>query len=362
MSATANRLPLIDALKALASQVIVLHHFAAYGPLSLAFEDLAPTLQGWLYDYGRIAVQVFLVVAGFLAARSLAPRGRAAFKEPHRIILKRYLRLVPPFAAALALAILCSTIARTWMDDEAIPDPATLRQYLVHIALAHGIAGTSALSAGVWYVAIDFQLFALFTLLIWLGGRLGGKRVNAAPFLVATLAAASLFYFNRDSTWDDWGIYFFGSYALGAAALWASDRDRSTSWLGALWAVGVFALVVDFRLRIAVALGVALTLGIVRRVGLFHHWPEFRPVEFLGRISFSIFLIHFPVYLLVNALFERYGDGSASQAAFTLIAAWLTSIAAGYTFFRQVESRPARYWPQQAAAVAAVLLGRLGFR
>ena len=37
-----KRLPFIDALKALASQLIVLHHLAFYGPMSDYARSLAP--------------------------------------------------------------------------------------------------------------------------------------------------------------------------------------------------------------------------------------------------------------------------------------------------------------------------------
>lgn len=358
MNSSPARMPLIDALKALASQLIVLHHLAAYGPLAEAVEDIAPNVLAWLYDYGRIAVQVFLVVAGFLAARSLAPEGRAVFREPLGIIWKRYLRLVAPFVGALLLAIACAAVARAWLDDDAIPEKASLAQFLAHVLLLQGILDFDALSAGVWYIAIDFQLFALFAVILWTARNLGGRRINLAPGLVAALAAASLFYFNRDPAWDNWGLYFFGSYGLGVAAFWASDRRRRTAWLGALWTVGLAALMFDFRLRIAVALAVALGLGISRRSGLFDQWPEFRPVEFLGRISFSVFLVHFPIYLVVNALYDNHAGESDASALVFLAAAWATSIAAGYAFYQLVESRPAGYWPSRLLSRVSPVFGR----
>ena len=52
MNTLPRRMPLVDALKALASQLIVLHHFSAYGPLADALDDLVPALAGWLFDYG----------------------------------------------------------------------------------------------------------------------------------------------------------------------------------------------------------------------------------------------------------------------------------------------------------------------
>ena len=77
-----SRLPLIDAFKAIASQLIVLHHLSAYGPLSATVQQAAPGLIGWFYDYARMAVQVFLVIAGFLAVRGLSPGGQALAGSP----------------------------------------------------------------------------------------------------------------------------------------------------------------------------------------------------------------------------------------------------------------------------------------
>ena len=47
MSQSSARMPLIDALKAIASQLIVLHHLSAYGPLSVTMqqEELSVFLQ-----------------------------------------------------------------------------------------------------------------------------------------------------------------------------------------------------------------------------------------------------------------------------------------------------------------------------
>ena len=53
------RYPLIDVLKALAAQFIVLHHFSVYGPVSDSLHAAWPWVMGMLYEYGRIAVQVF---------------------------------------------------------------------------------------------------------------------------------------------------------------------------------------------------------------------------------------------------------------------------------------------------------------
>lgn len=79
MSQVSSRLPLLDTAKGLACAAIVAHHLAFYGPMSDIAQPLAPDLMAWLYDYARMAVQIFLVLGGYLAAASLAPEGVARF-------------------------------------------------------------------------------------------------------------------------------------------------------------------------------------------------------------------------------------------------------------------------------------------
>ena len=221
MTSPHSRTPLIDMIKGVACATIVWHHLAFYGPMSDIAQPLAPDLMAWLYDSGRRAVQVVLVLGGYLAAASLAPQGLARFDSASQQITRRFVRLVVPYSVALLLAVLVAALVGNWMDHPSVPGAPDLGKLVANALLLQDIVGEEALSAGVWYVAIDFQLFALMALLLW-----SGRIRIVAPALVLAVATASLFWFNRDARWDNWAIYFFGSYGLGAAAWWASDRKQ----------------------------------------------------------------------------------------------------------------------------------------
>lgn len=342
MRAAPSRLVFVDVLKAVASQLIIFHHLAFYGPLSDVAQSLAPGLMHWFSDYARVAVQAFLVVGGFLAARGLAPQGELLSPHPLSLIAKRYLRLVLPFGAALVVAVVGAALARSCMDHDSIPGAPTAGQCLAHVLLLQNILDVDALSAGVWYVAIDFQLFALLVLVLWATRRVWGRGTQGAALgrmAVLGLALASLFYFNRDGEWDNWALYFAGAYGLGSLAYWATNPGRRPFWLGLMCAATLLALGVDFRVRIAVALMVALSLAWARRSGYLERWPQWAWVAFLARISYSVFLVHFPVCLVVNGVLVDYVVGSPWLAAMGMGAAWLTSLAAGALFYHYVESR-----------------------
>ena len=53
--------------------------------------------------------------------------------------------------------------------------------------------------------------------IVWLGGKTAYAK-NVVLMLTTLMVAASLFWFNRDASLDDWAPYFFGAYAMGAIA------------------------------------------------------------------------------------------------------------------------------------------------
>ena len=328
----------IDGLKILASQLIVLHHFAAYGPLADALDGATPRLSDWFYDYARMAVQVFLVLGGFLAARSLAPDHRSPITLPlFRLVWQRYWRLVPAFAVALLFTMASSALARHWLPADFIPNTPTWREFLAHITLLNGILDVDSISVGVWYVAIDFQLYVLLALMLWLG-RAWAKAAVVGLMLV------SLFYFNRNPLWDPWAIYFFGAYGLGAIAYWAARSSRAGGWLLLFAALCVAALAIDFRGRLVLALVTASLLGWVqwhsvqgRPLAPTMPPPWARGLRALSNSSYALFLVHFSVLMLGNAWFSRLNSASAAWAGLVLLTCWLISMALASLFVRWVE-------------------------
>jgi peptidoglycan/LPS O-acetylase OafA/YrhL len=345
-----QRLSLIDAFKAVAAQVIVLHHLCFYGPMSDVAVQALPWLIHAFADHGRLAVQLFLVVGGFLAARSLAPEGHLPpGRDAPRLVLQRYLRLIAPIPVLLVIAVAATETARHLMTDDSLGDPATATQVVAHLLLVHKLLGFDSLSAGLWYVAIDFQLYALMVLLLWLGHQgatqRGERRRHPAALLVLLFGAASALVLNRHAVLDDTALYFFASYALGAFAWWSwfPRHPRLRKMALILVAATLVALVIDFRERLALALLVALALRSLGRHGHLTRWGHSRLLAWLSDISYSLFLVHFPVLLLVNALFTHYASPTPGVQLLGMGIAWGFAVLAGDAFHRGVE-QPLNAW------------------
>lgn len=352
-----DRLLWIDAVRALAAQTIVLHHLSIYGPVARSLAQAAPGVMGWLDEYGRIAVQVFLVLGGALSARALARARALHARSVMRLLCARYLRLFVPFYGALVLVVLASAAGRLWLDENWIapmPDALTV---LAHLTGLYDYLGIEALSAGAWYVTIDWQLHAVVILMAWACMQAPvSVRQALWPAAVAGLAALSLLWINRHAAWDVQPLYFFGSFALGMAAAWLAESRQTGERLGALaiLACAVLGLILAWRLRIAVALVTAIVVclglsgwgawvdrmlrdpdrpfaGLLRRV-----------IQFLGDTAYSLFLVHFAMCILVNAWFVRLSPGNASAAASAFLAAWALSLGLAWALYRVVEVPLAR--------------------
>ena len=327
-----NRSLVIDLLKIVAAQAIVMHHLSVYGPMADTLYEAWPAASDAFFNYSRLAVQVFLVMGGYLAAQAI--RFDAPAPSPQQVgqlVWRRYVRLMPPYWVALLLISALVWLCRGHIEGDWLVASPTWGAVLAHALTLQGLLGLPSLSAGVWYVAMDFQLYVLLVLLVSLART--PRRLTLA---VAALCAASMLYFNRQAQWDNWSLYFFGSYGLGVLAAWSRRSTRHARLFAAMVAVALVALWIAPRIRLEVALATAVVLS------LSTHWrtPTNELGQWLSRLadsSYGMFLTHYGVIVVVSAVWgitARVGLGWAWALS---MAAWWLSVGTGMAFHHWVE-------------------------
>ncbi|CAM3735112.1 acyltransferase family protein [Polynucleobacter arcticus] len=312
----ANSLFFIDLLKVFAALLIILHHLSNYGQLALDARAALPGLMAWLFEYGRYAVQIFLVMAGYLAAQSLTRFANAKLNGRNllRVIINRYLRLFAPYITALIFTIFCAWIARFWVSDEFVGEQETLGQLIAHLFFLQGILGLDSISAGAWYVAIDWQLYSVLAILL-----VSFSSYQALIWFISIVAVSSLLYFNRSAQFEAYFIYFIGAYSLGVLAYLARNFANKKIQIlakASLIGIGVIILISTWQavwLRNYLAWFVALLLFV---------WGNMSyPVTSRSKLkagalcaiawasprSYCAFLIHFAFILLANTLYIASG-------------------------------------------------------
>jgi len=322
-------------LRAVAAVIIAWHHFALYPPLKDWAAPVLGHLLDWLADHAR-ATQVFFVVGGYVIALSMSRRD---WRLPAlgRYVLQRYCRLGLPYLAAMALVCLAYLYGRDWLPEEITGSPVTLSQVLAHLFFLQGLLGYEQLSAGFWFVCINFQLALVYGACLWLRDSLGKGRLNVPLLLGWPLAAFSLFHFNLNGDWDGWWLYFFPYFFMGLVIHHAVHRARSPLpfWLYGLLLVAAMGF--EWRWRLLSALLVGLLLWHSEWRGWGARWPNHPALMQLGRMSYSLFLVHFPMLVMIGALWTRLELNSPELAALGLVLAFVGSLLVAQLFHRWIE-------------------------
>ncbi len=305
----------------------------------------------WLFEYGRYAVQIFLVMGGYLAAQSLTRTNDV--KNPRtalKLIFNRYLRLFAPYVVALLVTIFCAWVARFWVQDEYVGESETLGQFLAHLFFLQGILGLDSISAGAWYVAIDWQLYAVLAIMLGMF-----PNFRSLIWVSTILIVASLLYFNRLSAYENYFIYFIGAYGLGVLAQLAKNySDPTVNRLARILIViiGLIIIASSFHhlwIRNILAYFVAIAL-IIWGGRAYKDQKHAKMHNFVlsilwgSRRSYCAFLLHFSFILIANAIYIASGLSLKNNGLIalglmlaTLVFSW---IAANYLYrFIEVPTR-----------------------
>ena len=337
------RLRYIDALRGIAALLVLWLHVAnCYRALS---PETAAHVR-WLNDFvstidiGRIGVVVFFLISGFVIPFSIRRDSGAPVVS---FAIRRLFRIYPAYWLSLPLA----AYVFYWM----VGRPFTAGEFLVNTTMLQQVFGVRHAEPVYWTLLVEIAFYALCILLL-LGRSLYSARRVA--LLSGTLAALHLFgvsmmWFNRpvftvaaSFLMLNLSVMLWGT--LYRFALDRHDDDRLARF--AFWGLGMFYLVVLPlgasiagkplpNYTVSYALAFLVFIGGTRFLRI-----ETRLTDWLGRISYSIYLFHpivfQPIYLWL--LTQPTGSTWRTQhLAVYLIVNLALTLAAAALVFRFVE-------------------------
>jgi peptidoglycan/LPS O-acetylase OafA/YrhL len=158
-----------------------------------------------------------------------------------------------------------------------------------------------------------------------------------AQAVLLPLALAALFHWNLSDDHDWWFGFFFGSYYLGMTAAWC-NRGELPRWYGlCVVAIAIAALAFEWRPRLVLALAATGLFMIGHARGWLSSWLRGPVWSYLGRHSYSLFLIHFPLCLVMNGLCATATAGRPWLALTAMFATYFTSLLAADLLSRTVD-------------------------
>lgn len=316
-NATLGYRPDVDGMRALAVVIVVLYH------------------AGIVCRGGFVGVDVFFVISGYLITHLLLRDFKEGRFSMAQFWERRVRRIFP--------AMFCMVLA-TFVAGLLLPSPSDLAE-MGRVVVAQSLMSANWYYLGLgldyftdpgfqpllhmWSLAVEEQFYLLFPLLLWGGRRYFFGRPNRlwiwmlAGFVGSLGLAvvwlpknsAAVFYGSPTRAWEILG----GALLAAGPAAWF----RAGRWLRELsaWA-GLLAILVPVRLYSddtlfpglaavppclgAMALiwansaGPASTVGSAGTLTLVGRVLAWRPVVFVGAISYSLYLWHVPVFAYLH--------------------------------------------------------------
>ena len=339
-----TRFVLIDALRGIAALAVVLFHVHDL----VNHRAIYTVLPDWLHallDRGDMGVQIFFVISGFVIAHSLRATTPSVATVAN-FIARREIRIAPLYWVVIALVL-----ANLWLPNvllgrnNPVPELATV---VAHMFYLQTLLNQGDLLVVSWTLCLEFQFYVVFIATVAASGAIGagagrdarpagtpdgGWLVVAYPMLAASLIAAFM-YPEAAQAWFLRWWYLFG---IGVLAYWAVEgRIWRSAYYGplalvtsaGLWYGDEAALVGAFTSAVFFYAGRRGTLG---------SWLAHAPLQFLGRVSYSLYLTHFLVVSRVLNLRNHVGGDLIAADLIAVVGAIALALGAAWVSYRLVE-------------------------
>jgi len=338
-----GRFEFVDGLRGLAALAVVLPH--AVGLFIYPHESWVSAQFSRLAGYGAGGVEVFFVVSGFAIAYSLRDTRTEGFSLA-RFMLRRAVRLDPPYWVGLLWLALVEVIHALFTHQPVVLP--SFGKVLAHVFYLQDILGLGQFNLVFWTLCLEFQLYLVFAVMMRMASALGDvpykseagilREADNHGWLMAIAFLVSLVL--SHTVWPmhhDWFVPFFYLFLSGSLAAWRtlgriSDRLYRVCLL--VMGLALFVRADSFRV---IGFLTALVLYAAIPRGALHRWLAARSAQWLGRISYSTYLVHVPLVAFFLALRTRLGSDSKLMSLVCLTGLYVVTLALASLFHVTVE-------------------------
>jgi len=364
-----QRFILVDSLRGIAATAVMFYHlygaFSQKAPSSLL--DRIPWLADVVLMHGYLGVQVFFVISGFVMAHSLR-RYPLDLRNFGVFALRRSIRLDPPYWLAIWCIFAINILGNALFDRTDVDVPGPLGLVANMFYLDNILGAVSVVPVG-WTLCLEIQFYLVFFLLLWTARQPrtdersnpnGGtfSKTRALWIFVPAMALAlcwPLDVFKENLYQGLWFPQWF-MFLAGVFACWAISDRRAERWLilflgiiAALAAAYTFWLPANsvvFMGPQGLARGgpvlwaiffTATLIYVAGKLNRMGSWLNHSLLQHLGRISYSLYLMHIITGLRLMNVLGRFGFDSAWGSVMLLLIGLVGSLVGAHLMYYFVE-------------------------
>lgn len=342
-----THIPSIDGLRALAVTAVVLYHLGI----------------DWIPG-GFLGVDLFFVISGYVITRLILDSIESAngldIKEFYAARIRRLLPglLALLIVTSLAMALFAPDSVRRFISDVPFVLSGTNNWHLVALHQDYFQAiGRPPLLQHTWSLAVEFQFYLIWPiLLLFIWRRFGKRVVRRAALLIATFSGTSLFLFSiqaDNATAGRISHIYFGTdtHSLGLflgsalAVSWIPRNltpnisQRAQDFIDGIGVVGFVGLLCIFLFidetnatLYQIAFPLAGLFGCATLISIVHPASRFSPILsarfllWIGQRSYGIYLWHWVVFQVTRPGADLTGSPFALNVARVLLVLILADI------------------------------------
>jgi peptidoglycan/LPS O-acetylase OafA/YrhL len=249
------------------------------------------------FTYGWFGVQLFLVISGFLIHNSYLQSGKSFHFI--KFINRRFWRIYPPYLICLLIFFITQ-----------LQDKGNLRDLFFHLGLLHNFSDKTiyTINGSYWSLALEFQLYLLYPLFLFLCKKIGINKCILFLFLINISMSFSEIIFSINSF--AFTTCFIKSWIIWALGAWYAQQYfegkvfKCNVYITVFLLIGFYAVIFFRILSHFMYLYVSIFFIYIiysylqsgnMRIGKFQTL-----VSKLGVYSYSFYLLHQPLIRLFH--------------------------------------------------------------